>query len=153
MKRTLMVCMMFPLLFAGCEKEQAAMRQKEATRQVTCREVFLECEHFRVLETTKRSAMETAEELQKQYPGFTMEEYTDTTAVLVDYRNGKCDDHILFKTYRGKIGVYRENTGTLLEVVDVSVQSLREEDQNALSAGVSVFGKEERAAFLDDFSS
>lgn len=153
MKRALVVCMVLLMLFAGCEKEQPTIQQREATRQVTCREVFLECEHFQVLKTTKRSAMETVEELQKQYPGFTIEECTDTTAVLVGYRSGKCDDHILFKTYRGKIGVYRENTGTLLEVVDVSVQSLREEDQKALSAGVSVFGKEERAAFLDDFSS
>lgn len=144
------------LTLCGCNDtppEQPTILQRETTRRVMLTEFYLGCGHIRDLGEETRSSAETEADLHARYPDFEIAELAETHAKLTRYQKGKCDGHILFREYRGKIGVFRENSGALLDIVDVSVASLREQDQKLLKDGVSVFGKEEQAAFLDDFAS
>lgn len=158
MKRylTFFLSMLMLFAFGGCKeqlKDQPTLMVKETARQVLLREVFSDCEHSVDLGTEPRSSLESEADLNNAYPGFTVSALEEGQATLVKYRKGKCEEHFLFKEYRGKIGVFRENSGALLDVLDVSVNQLRQQDRKMLKDGVSVFGKEECAAFWDDFGS
>ncbi len=148
--------LMIIFMFSCCQEqseEQPTLVVKESTRHVLLREVFTDCEHSRDLNTETRSSLESEKDLKEAYPGFFIVSLEGENATLARYQKGKCAEHYLFKEYRGKIGVFRENNGALLDVLDVSVRQLRLQDREVLKDGVSVFGKEECAAFWDDFGS
>ena len=142
------------VLLAGCGKEseeQPALVREVGQRKVVLSEVYLACEHCYTIGTVERPSTETRDELAKIYQDFDEISLGEGEARLTRYKKGKCDGHVLFRSYRGKIGVFKENNGALMDVLDVSLSTLPNEDQRKLKEGVSVFGEEERAAFLDDF--
>ncbi len=142
------------VLLAGCGKaseEQPALVQNVGQRKVVLNEVYLACDHNYTIGTVERPGSETKADLEKIYQDFEEITFSTEEARLTRYKKGKCDGHVLFRSYRGKIGVFKENNGALMDVLDVPLSTLPNEDQRKLKEGVSVFGNEERAAFLDDF--
>ena len=142
------------LMLTGCGKlseEQPALVREVGQRKVILNETFLACEHSYHIGTVERPGNESKEELKRIYRDFEEVSFSETEARLTRYKKGKCDGHILFRSYRGKIGVFKENDGALMDILDVPLSTLPNEDQRKLKEGVSVFGTEEQAAFLDDY--
>lgn len=158
MKRCLSLFLSFSvvLFLFGCREkpaEQPTLLQKETTRKIMLSEIYMDCEHRFELESEQRSSLESEEELCGAYPDFTIHDFQMEQATLIRYKKGKCNEHYLFKEYRGRIGVFRENNGALLDVLNVPVSQLRQTDRKMLKGGISVYGKEECAALSDDFAS
>lgn len=156
MKRTGLFLLFLAIIFMGCSEkssDQPALVVDNKGRSILLQEVYTDCGHNGAVRKEIRSAKEAEADLIKAYPGFTLSCLESTHATLIKYRKGKCNEHYLFKEYKGKIALFRENNKALLDVLDVSVGQLRKEDQKMLKGGISVFGKEECAAFWDDFAS
>ena len=155
MKRILFLVLVI-IVLNGCSEQSTdrpTLVLKGNERQIVFEHSYADCEHVVSAGMERRSSLETEGELKTAFPDFELSVFNETTAVLTKHKKGKCKDHFLFREYKGRIGVFRENNGALLDVLDVPVAQLREQDQKMLKDGISLFGKEECAAFWDDFCS
>ena len=57
------------------------------------------------------------------------------------------------RTYKGKIGVFRGGSESPSQTVDVPVSTLPQSDRKALSAGITVTGKDALRRALEDYES
>ncbi len=61
------------------------------------------------------------------------------------------EETFMLKEYNGIIGVFNES-GTLMDILEVEIKSLPRQDQTMLGTGIWVFSRQELAALIEDFT-
>ncbi len=96
----------------------------------------------------------TAEEIQKEYPNWEVEEFSKERVVLFKVLTSFCGEHYLVTEENGYINIYtldEENNKTLKQENVMSVEYLSETDKIMLKNGIMVYGTEELNKLLEDY--
>ena len=56
------------------------------------------------------------------------------------------------REYDARIGVFRENESTPMQILDICVFTLPETDRTALRSGIRIFSEEELCRLIEDFT-
>ena len=96
----------------------------------------------------------TVEEIQKQYPNWEVEEFSQEEVVLFKSLESFCGEHYLLTEEDGYINIYvvdEEGNRSLKEEKVMSVEYLSETDKIMLKNGLMVYGTNELNKILEDY--
>ena len=95
----------------------------------------------------------TEEELQEQYEGWTIEEFSRNQIILYREFDSECGEHYVLREKDGKIVVYLK-TGDIEEIVeetDIATEFLTETDRIKLQNGIEANGRMELNQLIEDY--
>ena len=95
----------------------------------------------------------TQEDLQQQYEGWTMEQFSRNQIVLYRDFDSECGEHYILKEKDGKVAVYLKtgNTEELIEETDIATEFLTETDKIELQNGIEANGRAELNQLIEDY--
>lgn len=96
----------------------------------------------------------TKEELEKIYSDWNVLRFSKSEVELYKEFDEECDEHYLVKDDEGVISIYKIDENNNLEKIqdtEISTQYLSEIDLISLKEGVSLVGKEELNAYIENF--
>lgn len=96
----------------------------------------------------------TENEVQEQYPDWTIREFSNDKLIMYKVFEDRCDEHYLIKEKNGYIEIYSENKdGSLefLEQTDISIEYLTSTDKEHLQKGIKIHGKTSLEKMLEDY--
>ena len=95
----------------------------------------------------------TQEDLQQQYEGWTIEQFSRNQIVLYRDFDSECGEHYILKEKDGKVAVYLK-TGDIEELVeetDIATEFLTETDRIELQNGIQANGRAELNQLIEDY--
>ncbi len=95
----------------------------------------------------------TQEDLQQQYEGWTIEQFSRNQIVLYRDFDSECGEHYILKEKDGKVAVYLK-TGDIEELVeetDIATEFLTETDRIELQNGIEANGRAELNQLIEDY--
>ena len=95
----------------------------------------------------------TEEDLQEQYEGWTIEEFSRNQIILYREFDSECGEHYVLREKDGKIVVYLK-TGDIEEIVeetDIATEFLTETDRIKLQEGIEANGRMELNQLIEDY--
>lgn len=95
----------------------------------------------------------TEEDLQKQYEGWTIEEFSQNQIILYREFDSECGEHYILREKDGKVAVYLK-TGDIEELVEeteIATEFLTETDRNKLQNGIEANGRIELNQLIEDY--
>ena len=95
----------------------------------------------------------TEEDLQEQYQGWTIEEFSRNQIILYREFDSECGEHYVLREKDGKIVVYLK-TGDIEEIVeetDIATEFLTETDRIKLQNGIEANGRMELNQLIEDY--
>ena len=95
----------------------------------------------------------TEEDLQEQYEGWTIEEFSRNQIILYREFDSECGEHYVLREKDGKIVVYLK-TGDIEEIVeetDIATEFLTETDRIKLQNGIEANGRVELNQLIEDY--
>ena len=95
----------------------------------------------------------TEEDLQEQYEGWTIEEFSRNQIILYREFDSECGEHYVLREKDGKIVVYLK-TGDIEEIVeetDIATEFLTETDRIKLQDGIEANGRMELNQLIEDY--
>lgn len=95
----------------------------------------------------------TEEDLQEQYEGWTIEEFSRNQIILYREFDSECGEHYVLREKDGKIVVYLK-TGDIEEIVeetDIATEFLTETDRIKLQNGIEANGRMELNQLIEDY--
>lgn len=95
----------------------------------------------------------TEEDLQKQYEGWTVEEFSRNQIVLYREFDSECGEHYVLREKDGKVVVYLKtgDTEELVEETDIATEFLTETDRIELQNGIEANGRVELNQLIEDY--
>lgn len=95
----------------------------------------------------------TEEDLQEQYQGWTIEEFSRNQIVLYRDFDSECGEHYVLREKDGKIVVYLKtgDTEELVEETDIATEFLTETDRIELQDGIEANGRVELNQLIEDY--
>ena len=95
----------------------------------------------------------TEEDLQEQYEGWTIEEFSRNQIVLYREFDSECGEHYVLREKDGKVVVYLKtgDTEELVEETDIATEFLTETDRIALQNGIEANGRVELNQIIEDY--
>ena len=95
----------------------------------------------------------TEEDLQKQYEGWTIEEFSRNQIVLYREFDSECGEHYVLREKDGKVVVYLKtgDTEELVEETDIATEFLTETDRIELQNGIEANGRVELNQLIEDY--
>lgn len=95
----------------------------------------------------------TEEDLQEQYQGWTIEEFSRNQIVLYREFDSECGEHYVLREKDGKVVVYLRtgDTEELVEETDIATEFLTETDRIELQNGIEANGRVELNQLIEDY--
>lgn len=96
----------------------------------------------------------TKADLQREYPNWEIQKYSNNEIVLYKEFNSNCGQHFILRNADGKINIYKVNENNeeeLYEKTEISVEYLTETDKIEIQNGIRVNGVEELNQLIEDF--
>ena len=95
----------------------------------------------------------TEEDLQKQYEGWIVEEFSRNQIILYRDFDSECGEHYILREKDGKVVVYLKtgNTEELVEETDIATEFLTETDRIELQNGIEANGRVELNQLIEDY--
>lgn len=95
----------------------------------------------------------TKEDLQEQYQGWTIEEFSRNQIVLYRDFDSECGEHYILREKDGKVAVYLKtgDTEELVEETDIATEFLTETDRIELQNGIEANGRVELNQLIEDY--
>ena len=95
----------------------------------------------------------TEEDLQKQYEGWTIEEFSRNQIVLYREFDSECGEHYILREKDGKVAIYLKtgDTEELVEETDIATEFLTETDRIELQNGIEANGRVELNQLIEDY--
>ena len=95
----------------------------------------------------------TEEELQIQYEGWTIEEFSRNQIVLYREFDSECGEHYVLREKDGKIAVYLRvgDSEEFVEDTDIATEFLTETDRIELQNGIEANGRAELNQLIEDY--
>lgn len=93
-------------------------------------------------------------EFKKLYSDWEIEKFSSTEITLYKEYDGECGEHYLVKENNGYISIYKvlsNNDLQLIEDTQISTNCLPDMDVKGLKEGVSLVGKDELNAYIENF--
>ena len=95
----------------------------------------------------------TEEDLQEQYQGWTIEEFSRNQIILYREFDSECGEHYVLREKEGKVVVYLKTgyTEELVEETDIATEFLTETDRIELQNGIEANGRVELNQLIEDY--
>ena len=95
----------------------------------------------------------TEKELQEEYQGWTIEEFSRNQIVLYRAFDSECGEHYVLKEKDGKVVVYLKvgENEELVEETDIATEFLTETDRLELQNGIEANGRVELNQLIEDY--
>ncbi len=95
----------------------------------------------------------TEEDLQEQYQGWTIEEFSRNQIILYRDFDSECGEHYILKEKDGRVNVYLKtgDTEELVEETDITTEFLTETDKIGLQNGIEANGRVELNQLIEDY--
>ena len=95
----------------------------------------------------------TEEDLQEQYQGWTIEEFSRNQIILSRDFDSECGEHYVLREKDGKVAVYLKtgDTEELVEETDIATEFLTETDRIELQNGIEANGRVELNQLIEDY--
>ena len=95
----------------------------------------------------------TEEDLQEQYQGWTIEEFSRNQIILYREFDSECGEHYILREKDGKVVVYLKtgDTEELVEETDIATEFLTETDRIELQNGIEANGRVELNQLIEDY--
>lgn len=95
----------------------------------------------------------TEEDLQQQYEGWTIEEFSRNQIVLYREFDSECGEHYILREKDGKVAIYLKtgDTEELVEETDIATEFLTETDRIELQNGIEANGRVELNQLIEDY--
>lgn len=95
----------------------------------------------------------TEADLQEQYQGWTIEEFSRNQIILSRDFDSECGEHYVLREKDGKVAVYLKtgNTEELVEETDIATEFLTETDRIELQNGIEANGRIELNQLIEDY--
>ena len=95
----------------------------------------------------------TEEDLQEQYQGWTVEEFSRNQIILYRDFDSECGEHSVLREKDGKVVVYLRtgDTEELVEETDIATEFLTETDRIELQNGIEANGRVELNQLIEDY--
>ena len=95
----------------------------------------------------------TEEDLQQQYEGWTIEEFSRNQIVLYREFDSECGEHYILREKDGKVAIYLKtgDTEELVEETDIATEFLTETDRIELQNGIEANGRVELNQIVEDY--
>ncbi len=96
----------------------------------------------------------TEKEVENYYFGWNIESFSDKEILIYRANNGICEEHYIVKDVDGKVTVFRKddnNNELLVLATEANTKYLPSEDRNKLELGISIVGKDNLSALLEDY--
>jgi len=94
------------------------------------------------------------EEIEKLYPDYNIEKFSNNEIILEKEEEGQCNEHYIIKDESSNIIIYRvlnDGTEEVYQNTGISTEYLPETDRINLKSGVKVFGIENLNSIIEDF--
>lgn len=126
--------------------------------KITIEKYYSQCGHttIDIIDVPKELINLTESKLKEKYKGWEMKKFNSREIYLYREIDANCLSHFVIKEKDGYIAVYTvvsDKLTTLKEVTEIELLELREEDQEAIEAGVHIYGQAELQSFIEDFNS
>ncbi len=123
---------------------------------ITLKRYYDECQHTinEYLDIPKDLVNGTESDLQKEYPNWEIQKYSNNEIILYKEFNSNCGQHFVLRDVDGKINIYKINENNeeeLYEKTEISVEYLTETDRIEIQNGIRVNGIEELNQLIEDF--
>lgn len=123
---------------------------------ITLKRYYDECQHTinEYLDIPKDLVNGTESDLQKEYPNWEIQKYSNNEIILYKEFNSNCGQHFVLRDVGGKINIYKINENNeeeLYEKTEISVEYLTETDKIEIQNGIRVNGIEELNQLIEDF--
>ena len=123
---------------------------------ITKRIYYTACDHLtkETEEVPEDLVNKTEEDVENEFVGWEIEEFSPTEIVLYKEMSGNCGEHYFVQEHNGVIGIYtidEYGVKTLKEDTEIMTQYLPEEDLQNLKAGVEIVGYTKLTEFLEDY--
>lgn len=123
---------------------------------ITLKRYYDECQHTinEYLDIPKDLVNGTESDLQKEYPNWEIQKYSNNEIILYKEFNSNCGQHFVLRDVDGKINIYKINENNeeeLYEKTEISVEYLTETDKIEIQNGIRVNGIEELNQLIEDF--
>lgn len=126
--------------------------------KITIEKFYTQCGHTTVdiIDVPKELINLTESELKEKYNGWEMQKFNSKEIYLYREIDANCLSHFVIREKDGYIAVYNivsDELTTLKEITDIEILELRDEDKEAIEAGVDIYGQAELQSFIEDFNS
>lgn len=123
---------------------------------LTIKRYYKKCGHItsEYKNVTEDMVNKTKEEVQKLYPEFKIEEFSENNIIISKEEDERCDEHFIVKNENNNVIIYKETENgaeELYQNTGISTEYLPETDQINLKDGIKVFGIENLNALIEDF--
>lgn len=117
---------------------------------------YKKCDHTSVTRENVANEMVnlTVDEFMDLYSDWTLKSFTSDEIILYKEIDDECGEHYVVKTLEGNIAIYKinnENNLDFVEKTEISIKYLPQIDVENLERGVSLVGKEELNAYIENF--
>lgn len=117
---------------------------------------YKKCDHTSVTRENVTNEMVnlTVDEFMDLYSDWTLKSFTSDEIILYKEIDDECGEHYVVKTLDNNIAIYKinnENKLDLIEKTEISIKYLPQIDVENLERGVSLVGKEELNAYIENF--
>ncbi len=95
----------------------------------------------------------TEEDLQKQYEGWTIEEFSRNQIILYREFDSECGEHYILREKDGKVAIYLKtgDTEELVEETEIATEFLTQTDRLELQNGIEANGRVELNQLIEDY--
>ncbi len=95
----------------------------------------------------------TEEDLQEQYQGWTIEQFSRNQIILYREFDSECGEHYVLREKDGKIAIYLRtgDVEELIEETDIATEFLTETDKIELQNGIEANGRIELNQLIEDY--
>lgn len=95
----------------------------------------------------------TEEDLQQQYEGWTIEEFSKNQIVLYREFDSECGEHYILREKDGKVAVFLKvgDSEEFVEKTDIATEFLTETDRVELQNGIEANGRVELNQLIEDY--
>ncbi len=117
---------------------------------------YKECGHTaeEIKKVTNDMVNKNKEEIEKLYPDYNIEKFSNNEIILEKEEEGQCNEHYIIKDESSNIIIYRvlnDGTEEVYQNTGISTEYLPETDRINLKSGVKVFGIENLNSIIEDF--
>lgn len=95
----------------------------------------------------------TEEDLQKQYEGWTIEEFSRNQIILYREFDSECGEHYILREKDGKVAIYlkKGDSEELVEETEIATEFLTQTDRIELQNGIETNGRVELNQLIEDY--
>lgn len=95
----------------------------------------------------------TEKDLQKQYEGWTIEEFSRNQIILYREFDSECGEHYILREKDGKVAIYlkKGDSEELVEETEIATEFLTQTDRIELQNGIETNGRVELNQLIEDY--